>query len=346
MRLPEDYVSVKFFQFAGAPTKNKYAGTYQGSCPMCQEGASWLKKKRFFYIPLKNNIYCHNCGYSKDPVNWIMDMTKMTYRELMNDVENYAPEFSYSSFNNSKIEKEESPTLPDDSINLFDSAQVEYYLNSNKSHVKDAIEYLKNRKIDIAINKPKAIFFSNTDRVHRNRIILPFYDSDGKIIHYQSRSFLEGDICPKYLSKVHSDKSLFNINNVDPSYPYIFIFEGPINACFVENGVAVAGIQEKSLKSFNSKQENQLKEFPLQDRIWVLDSQWIDSASLSKTEILLNMGETVFIWPKKIGKTFKDFNDITIKMNSNKISPDWILKHQYRGEKGLERLRYIKRLLA
>ena len=50
MKLPEDYIVEKFYQFVGKPSKNRYNNTYQGSCPMCREGNSWLKKKRFYFF--------------------------------------------------------------------------------------------------------------------------------------------------------------------------------------------------------------------------------------------------------------------------------------------------------
>jgi hypothetical protein len=126
---------------------------------------------------------------------------------------------------------------------------------------------------------------------------------------------------------------LFNINLIDPDIDHIFIFEGPIDACFVKNGIAVAGIQENSDTSMNSKQKSQLQKFPLHDKVWVLDSQWQDRASNIKTKKLIEQGETVFIWPDKYGKRFKDFNDMAVGLGINEIPHKFILDNCYTGLK-------------
>ena len=60
-KLPEEYVLTKFFQFAGTPKHNKATNTYMASCPSCMEGKSWNKKRRLYYIPAEDYLYCHNC---------------------------------------------------------------------------------------------------------------------------------------------------------------------------------------------------------------------------------------------------------------------------------------------
>ena len=60
-----------------------------------------------------------------------------------------------------------------------------------------------------------------------------------------------------------------------------------------------------------------------------MDSQWCDSASLAKTRRLIDIGESVFIWPRDIGKQFKDLNDLCINYNLDEISPEFILKNTY-----------------
>lgn len=330
MLVPEDFVVTKFYQFAGGPRHNKYANTYQGSCPMCREGNSWLKKQRFYFIPEKNLVFCHNCGYSEKPIKWISEVSGCSVDEVLKEIgsDNVISEFIFSDETKSK---KESETLPKDCINLFDNNQVSYY-KDNKI-VKLALDYLVERRIDIAVNRPQSIFISLTDKVHKNRIVLPFYDENQNIIHYQTRMLLDSDkyFKSKYISKIGSEKSIFNINNIDSKFEYIFIFEGPIDSCFVKNGIAIGGIQENSYQLFTNKQKNQINNYPFHKKIWVLDSQIKDSASKNKTNKLLEMGETVFIWPTSIGKICKDFNDIAITAVSNQIPTDFIINNSIKG---------------
>jgi hypothetical protein len=75
----------------------------------------------------------------------------------------------------------------------------------------------------------------------------------------------------------------------------------------------------------------QLASLTLYKKIWVLDSQWIDNASRSKSKILADQNETVFIWPEKIGRKYKDFNDLIMKFDINEISVKFITDNSYKG---------------
>ena len=208
---------------------------------------------------------------------------------------------------------------------------MEYY--KDDEIVKRVYGTINERNLLTACNRPKTLWVSLRDYVHRNRLVLPFYDTSGNIVHYQTRTVFDNEKFPKYLSKVQSEKTLFNIDNVDRDIDNIFIFEGPIDSCFVKNGVAVAGIQENSDLLFTSKQAKQIKAFPFHKTIWVLDSQWQDTAAKKKTQKLIEQGETVFIWPKKYGKKFKDFNDMAIGLGINEIPYKFILDNSYTGLK-------------
>ena len=144
----------------------------------------------------------------------------------------------------------------------------------------------------------------------------------------------------KYVSKIGSDKALYGINNVNVDLNYLFLFEGPINAMFTKNGLAVAGIS-KGNHNFTPLQEQQLSRFALMSRIWVLDSQWIDKTSLVKTKTLLEQGEKVFIWPEKYGKQLKDFNDICMKYSLDEITSDFIIANSYTHLQGMVLLSQI-----
>ena len=326
--VPEEYVIQKFYQFCGAPKYNKHNKTYQGSCPICREGKSWLKKKRCYYIPSNNNVFCHNCGWSGVPLRWLKEVTGLD----LNDIKKEIGELDTNQIVEVQTEKKiVVDTLPTDSINLLDNIQVEYY--KDEIIVQRAIEYLTYRRLNTAHNKPTAIFLSLTDKLHKNRIIIPFYDEFNKIVHYQTRTLLKADekTWPRYISKQGSEKTLFNFNKIDSNLDAYFVFEGPLNACFTANGIAVAGIQENSHQLFTDKQQQQINQLHFMKRIWVLDSQWLDSAALKKSLILAELNENVFIWPEKIGRVKKDFNDIAIHANIDQISNDFIKSNTFTG---------------
>lgn len=332
MILPEEYSIQKFYQLAGYAKRKGYGNVLEAGCPFCREGSSWGQKRRLYYIIKENHIYCHNCGWTGNPISFVQNVEGLSYKQILDESKEYdiLPE-DVNVEKQEFIKKSSSDSLPKDSINLFDETQTEYH--SGNKVFDTVIDVVHKRKLFSASNRPKTLWVSLSDYIHKNRLIIPFYDINNQIVFYQSRGILDSDTKPKYLSKVGSDKSIFNINNIDNSLDKIFIFEGPIDACFCKNGVAVAGIQETSKSSFNDFQKDQLASFTFFDKIWVLDSQWQDRAAKMKTDMLIELGETVFIWPEDYGKKFKDFNDMCIGLDINEIPYKFVLKNSYTGMK-------------
>lgn len=332
LQLTEDYVASKFYRYCGKPTYNRAQKVYQGSCPICREGSSWLKKRRCYYIVAKKSVCCHNCGWFSNPYVWIQRVSGLTYIEIKKELdEDSYPELIHKTVIKKRTDsKENTSVLPSDSINLFDPGQLEYYKSNNV--VQACLNLIKERRLETAINRSNALYTSLNDRVHCNRLIIPFIDFNNKIIWYQSRKILISDDRAKYLSKVSCERALYGANNVDEDYSYIFITEGPIDAMFIKNGVGIAGINEGD-KSFTSTQERQFLNFPLHEKIWVLDNQHLDNTSRQKTKKLLDRGERVFIWPETMSK-YKDLNDYCCDNNVDSINASIILENSYSGLKG------------
>lgn len=342
--MPEEFIVTKFLQYAGYAKYKRLANVYEGGCPMCREGKSWGSKRRLFYLPKKKVICCHNCGWYSAPLTWIKKVSGLDDIEIIKEVKG----FNHIIVQDLTKESEEptkeviKSTLPENCINLNDPSQINFY--KNEKVVKLALDYLKERRLNTCINPPPAFYVSLTDKVHKNRLVIPFFYNK-EIVFYQTRTLLQSDnkTKPKYLSKISGEKSLFNIDNVKDDLDYIFIFEGPIDSCFLKNGVGITGIQERSKQTFNELQRKQLEQYMLHKQIFILDSQWQDEASLRKTKILLQQNEKVFLWPEKLGKKFKDFNDICVSTERDFIKPEIILNHTFEGVKGLVQLSKIKR---
>jgi hypothetical protein len=338
--LPVDFVVSKFYEYGYKVTYNRHANTYQSCCPLCREGNSWGRKKRCFFIPDNNNIYCHNCGSSLTPYNWIKEVSGMTHHEIeqaLNDDE-YDVQPSVD-VDNLVIKPQCLLTLPEDSINLFDPYQINYYKDNDI--IQKALVYIKSRRLDSAINKPDAIYLSLKDNYQSNRLVIPFKDETGKIVFYQTRKIFSWDDKPNYLGKANSDKTLYGIDKVDPDLDTVFLFEGPIDSFFIKNGIAVAGINRGHCTLTNT-QKLQMESLKLFDKIWVLDSQWVDDTSREKTVSLLETGETVFLWPKKYSQ-FKDINELCVKHSLDQVSPQFIKKNSECGPSAILKFKMLFR---
>lgn len=343
INIPEEYTISKFFQYIYQPRFNKFNNTYQGGCCICREGDSLGRKRRCYYIPKNDNIFCHNCGWSSKPIKWIKEVSGKTDAEIIDEIRQYVDDQDIVEISEQEVVKIKTETLPKDSINLNDLTQVEFY--KANPIVAACINLIKTRRLDTAINRPNSLYLSLIDRVHMNRLIIPFINELNDIEFYQSRTVIpnENNTKPKYISRIGAEKTLFNIDKVSSEFKTVFIFEGPLNAFFTKNSVAVAGITDKGNATFTKRQQQQVDVIlRWYDKIWVLDSQWLDNASLSKSEILLKDGARVFIWPENFGRKFKDFNDICIACKVDEITHDFIEKNTFEGLEGILRLANIK----
>ena len=339
--IPEQYIVQVLYEHVYKISYNKFNKTYNGCCPICKEGGSWGKKKRFYYIPNKELTYCHNCGYSKKPLKFIADVTNKPLQVIINEVKEFDLEITIDEPKKEIKEVIKTEKLPKDCINLSDINQIEYY--KDNPVVTMALHCIKSRRLDKGINKPKTFYLSLTDPVHKNRLVLPFYDEFDNIIFYQTRGLSNQDLKsrPKYLSKINAERTLYGVHNINPDIDSVFIFEGPIDSYFVENGLATCGITEKSKKIFTTAQAKQINKLNFYDKVYVLDNQYIDKAALNKSIILAENNEKVFIWPEQL-KTFKDFNEVCVKGKKDKIKPEFIINNTYSGLKAKLLLTKIK----
>lgn len=330
--LPESYVIQQFYLYAGYPKYVRSQHLYNGCCPICREGHSWGKKKRLYYFPNKNIIYCHNCGWSSTPLKWIQEVSGKSQEQIIAESKDLKYSEEYIIKDSVKLDEQvesikNTNELPKDCINLLDKTQVKYHIH--KPIVQIAVKYIIQRRLNKAINKPRALYLSTTDFIHKNRLIIPFYEGNS-VIFYQSRGLIQ-DNRPKYLSKIKSEKSLYGISNINPNNSNIFILEGPIDAFFIENGIATAGIT-KGNQLYTSLQQQQINAYNMYNKIWCLDSQWLDDTSREKSKKLLEMGEKVFIWPESIGRKYKDFNEWCIAEQKNSVEQDIILNNTFENQ--------------
>lgn len=317
-KIPENYVVNKLYSYAHEPVYRRHDNTYNAGCPVCKEGKSLGKKKRLFYYPTSNTFHCFNCSKTWSAYSWILSVCNITKEEMDEEIQQNSSSVDVLKKINLPILKNKNiPDLPYDSINVFDEIQQSYFTKYKDFY--NVLQYVVQRKLHTAINKSPNLFTSLTDKVHKGRLCIPFYDRNNKVLFYQSRSVNGSE--PRYMGKYGSDKTIFGIERVDPNIPYIFMFEGPIDAMFVKNGVGLAGL------TLGEKQRNQLNEFPFHKKIWVLDNPKFDETASNKIKELVKAGNMVFRWP--LGMSHKDFNEMAIADEIDEIPYKVITENIY-----------------
>ena len=130
------------------------------------------------------------------------------------------------------------------------------------------------------------------------RIVLPFYDEDGKLVGVSGRAINDSPL--RYLTLRFRDDFplIFNLNKVDRTKT-IYVTEGPIDSLFLPNSIAVAGSDFKKIPE-------DIKD----NAILVFDNEPRNKEIVKKIEEVIDLGYRVCIWNDKRIKDCKDINDM------------------------------------
>jgi len=181
---------------------------------------------------------------------------------------------------------------------------------------KEAIEWCENRKIPQHIYS-KWLFIDNVNGKPMKRVVIPFTTKDKKMYFFQARSIINEE--PKYINAITELKPVFNYYHFDNNKPTIIV-EGPIDSLFLENSIAVLGL------NYNEEALSKVKQ-----RYFIFDN---DEAGKDAAMKHLKKGEYVFAWKiflKDKGLMYNnskiDFNDLSIKFDKSLWTFDELKKY-------------------
>jgi len=201
-----------------------------------------------------------------------------------------------------EIEKEvNEDSLPGDCVNLFDKAQTAFYSNNKK--VLNAYNYIRERRLDTAINRPRSLWYCMDDRIHKERIIIPFYDQNNMLLGFQGRAINPSKI--KYITiKLHeSNKKIFGLNNVNFKQR-IYVLEGPIDSMFLPNSIA----------TMDASLDRVIDDLGCHDFVFIFDNEPRNKEIISHMKKIINLNKNICIWPNNIEE--KDINDMILSGKS------------------------------
>jgi len=334
VELNQEFLIETFFSYCRRPIHKKYQNVFNAECPICKEGKSAGRSRRLFYFPNKQYFYCHNCVESWRPFEWVKEVTGWTFPEIVKrnkEKEGVIQVKKVVAPHKQAKQLVEIPDLPESSIDLTDERQVKFY--KDNKFVNLALEYCNKRRLLTAVNSCKRFYLSLEDKVHKNRLVIPFISENSKVNCYQTRALTENQF-PKYLTKF-GEKELFGVNNIRSEIPYIFVFEGPIDSMFVKNGVAMASLAP------TGHQIQQLNNLFGYEQIWVFDNDKNNKQTSKKIEKYIKEGKKIFIWPKEFQK-FKDFNEICCSLDLDEIPWKFVVKNSADGQEALIKQKLLK----
>lgn len=224
-----------------------------------------------------------------------------------------------------------------DSFIKHDCSKTEEIINNNEldliSSLKDNHEaklYLKKRKLLFASNiigysDNFKEFVNNHSNIKYNnipedkRIILPFYNEEGKFIGCQGRSIEESPSIRYVTVKFYEDSNkIFGLNRIDWG-KQIFIMEGPIDSLFIKNSIAVC--QGDIPKIY-------LNKTPIVP-IVVLDNEPRHKDTIKRMSNAIKNGYKVCFW--KFESNLKDINDMILSGISSEVLRKHIISNSYQG---------------
>lgn len=349
-KLPDYIVREIFCRVVTAPGRVSSSNRFiwKGNCPICGE-----QRQRMYVKDYGDDhmVYCHNCGYSAH--------FGIFLRDHYPHEQQYLKEFYLESIKDGTAFKKEKASVKDRLNYNFSELDVKLrrYANKHGFHIGKRQEdrtmekyrkkclrvFVKERRLPKKFVKGLWCFTTGPLSGYCG---IPFYDESGKnLIHWQGRRMWTPEkgsddekFNPKYkfLKDVKEgieieDKPFYGENTVNKKQN-VMITEGAIDSQCFENGAATSGatISDSLIREVR-------KAFP--NRIWVPDNIWIDKAGLELAIKLLELRESIFVFP--FGTKQKDANSYIVDHSLKLIPEELIRDNTYTGTEGLVRIKFI-----
>ena len=276
--------------------KQKSQKLWNFSCPICGDSQKNKTKARGYIYEVKNhlNFKCHNCSISSSFANFLKNVDISLHKEYV------AEKFFNGNGKTIEKPKEEIPVgkKPPRIIAGFGGTHMEVLeskvnlpsilkLPANNECRKYVVEWTKSIMPGLIDNLPE-----------HGRLVIPFRNKEGKIFAYQGRA-LNKRIQPKYYT-IKLDKDLplmYGLNTCNFKEDY-YVVEGPIDAMFLNNAVALGGLKLPVLLNGLDKS----------NAIIVFDNEPRNIHLIKKIEKAIDSHFKICLLPNTF-KKLKDIND-------------------------------------
>ena len=299
------YIDVKYIQMVSPRltlfTKKK-ADLFNFRCPYCGDSQKHKNKARGYLFKIKNDfVYkCHNCGVGRTLSNFLRDQDTLLHDQyIMEKFKDGKFTGKHSTVPKPKFNFKTPDFVKTDTglekisdLNIFHEARK--YLEQRG--IKDLDYFYYCPKFKEWTNKQKKTF--DTLRQDHPRIIIPFKDKEGNLFGYQGRS-LARNAKLRYITIMLDEEQpkIFGLDRIDTKKS-IYITEGPFDATFIKNSVAMAG------------SDIDIRSFGWSDYIWIFDNEPRNREIVNRISKVIDRGDKVVIWPNNIQQ--KDINDMSL----------------------------------
>lgn len=311
------FVLEKYIRRAVDTVRHKGRGReIKVNCPFCGDkdlkGTLWLTNTyRWCYTCWRASCRCADHGILA--TKWLKEVNSSLYDQYVEELKSYGKKDKKEvDALKAIIERKRADDLIKEKQDLQraiekDRKATRFFKKIDKpgKYQLAAIHFCKSRLIPEEVWK--RFYYCDEDK-YRGRVIIPFYDKDGKIEFFQGRT-LDKDNDVKYLSRVGST-ALYNWDFVDKERP-IAVLEGPINSMFVENSTATVGAGS------SGEIDDKLKNL----NCWFIFDN--DKGGRKNAWKRVNQGRPVFMWSSfifdyNLPSDINDINDVIMYLKRRK----------------------------
>ena len=330
------YIDLKFINdLSGrlSQFKKKTDYLFNFRCPHCGDSQKSKTKARAYLYRVKNDMFfkCHNCGQGQNLANFIKFVDPKLYESyLLERYKKSAPATPKPKFD-FKPTKFTNQTPIDDLKSIKDLPEdhpARLYCVNRKIPEKYFDKLFLSDKFMTLVNEVKP----NTYKITKDhpRLIIPFYDTTGKVFAFQGRAF--GKEQPKYLTiKLDENKQkVYGLDKVSFQKP-IYITEGPIDSLFIDNCLAAGGA-DLFLKN----------KIPNENITYIFDNEPRNKEIVKRMYKVIEQDFNVVIWPEDL--QLKDVNDMIMSGLTKFELQDIISNNTYSKLSALTKLNYWKKI--
>lgn len=201
-----------------------------GRCPFCGDSKKSLTKKRgWVYLQQGCAYFCFNCGVSMSGIKLLEALSGPDFPSLKQE---YVRLFLKSGLDSSLSSYVSAPDDEPNALNIKSALDP----SLKKPLTERAKEYLRRRKVLDAPFLKEKLFSTYKNDSEEEYILIP-WKVNGVDAYWQVNDFL-GFHNMKYMFPKNKRKLLYGLDNIDPTYKKIFVFEGVYDSLFVKNGIA------------------------------------------------------------------------------------------------------------
>ena len=320
------YIDLKFINEVSARLaqfKKKSDYLYNFRCPYCGDSQKSKTKARAYLYRVKNDMFfkCHNCSEGHSLSNFLKYLDPKKYEEyLLERYKGSAPSTAKPEFDDFVPHFEEKDFLKGLTkvSELAEDHPVSQYVQKRKIPKEYYDKLFISNTFMAFVNECKPNTFPHTRGEHP-RLIIPFYDVQGKAFAFQGRAF--GNEQPKYLT-IKLDESKQKVYGLDTVnlQDQIYIVEGPIDSMFIDNCLAAGGA-DLTLQT------------PVEQVTYVFDNEPRNKEIVNRMYDVIDKGYNVVVWPEDL--QLKDVNDLIISGMTKIQVKNLISKHTYSGLQAL-----------